>query len=98
MGKPETNTDTKITEAPRERKKLDVEYEANDLFKLEGLKAIRKRPDMYIGGRDVNGLHHLVYEIVANSVDEALAGRCNRIDIELHPDGSCSVTDDGHGI
>lgn len=98
MSKPEVSTDNKISEAPKERKRLEVEYEANDLFKLEGLKAIRKRPDMYIGGRDVNGLHHLVYEIVANSVDEALAGRCNNIVIELSPDGSCSVTDDGHGI
>ncbi|MCC6150191.1 MAG: DNA gyrase subunit B [Planctomycetes bacterium] len=98
MSKPEVSIDNKISEAPKERKRLEVEYEANDLFKLEGLKAIRKRPDMYIGGRDVNGLHHLVYEIVANSVDEALAGRCNNIVIELSPDGSCSVTDDGHGI
>ena len=75
-----------------------AEYDANDLIKLEGLEGIRKRPDMYIGGRDVNGLHHLVFEIVANSVDEALAGRCNRIDVEFNKDGSCSVTDDGHGI
>jgi DNA gyrase subunit B len=73
-------------------------YTANDLIKLEGMQAIRKRPDMYIGGRDANGLHHLVYEIVANSVDEALAGRCDNITVEFHPDGSCSVTDDGHGI
>jgi len=74
------------------------QYTADDLMKLEGLKAIRKRPDMYIGGRDINGLHHLIFEIVANSVDEALAGRCDNITVEFHKDGSCSVTDDGHGI
>jgi DNA gyrase subunit B len=74
------------------------DYTADDLIKIEGLQAIRKRPDMYIGGRDVNGLHHLVYEIVANSVDEALAGRCDRITVEFNQDGSCTVTDDGRGI
>jgi DNA gyrase subunit B len=74
------------------------QYTADDLMKLEGLDGIRKRPDMYIGGRDVNGLHHLVFEIVANSVDEALAGRCSIITVEFNQDGSCTVTDDGHGI
>lgn len=78
--------------------KAAVTYEADDLKKLEGLEGIRKRPDMYIGGRDVNGLHHLVYEIVANSVDEALAGRCDRITVEFNKDNSCTITDDGHGI
>lgn len=74
------------------------QYTADDLMKLEGLDGIRKRPDMYIGGRDINGLHHLVFEIVANSVDEALAGRCDNIIVEFNQDGSCTVTDDGHGI
>lgn len=78
--------------------KSESTYDANDLKKLEGLEGIRKRPDMYIGGRDVNGLHHLVFEIVANSVDEALAGRCDTITVEFNQDGSCEVTDDGHGI
>ncbi|MHC4840836.1 MAG: DNA gyrase subunit B, partial [Planctomycetota bacterium] len=78
--------------------KNEAVYEADDLKKLEGLEGIRKRPDMYIGGRDVNGLHHLVFEIVANSVDEALAGRCDTITVEFNKDGSCEVTDDGHGI
>ncbi|MCC6573125.1 MAG: DNA gyrase subunit B [Planctomycetes bacterium] len=89
---------TRISDAPKERKKVEAEYEADDLMKIEGIKAIRMRPDMYIGGRDVNGLHHLIFEIVANSVDEALAGRCNNIIVELQKDGSCWVTDDGHGI
>ncbi|MCC7508464.1 MAG: DNA gyrase subunit B [Planctomycetes bacterium] len=75
-----------------------AEYSADDLIRLEGLDGIRKRPDMYIGGRDVNGLHHLVFEIVANSVDEALAGRCSTIVVEFNQDGSATVTDDGHGI
>ncbi|MBX3458440.1 MAG: DNA gyrase subunit B [Planctomycetes bacterium] len=75
-----------------------AEYTPDHFIKLEGLKAIRKRPDMYIGGRDAGGLHHLVYEIVANSVDEALAGRCSTILVEFMADGSCSITDDGHGI
>jgi DNA gyrase subunit B len=75
-----------------------AQYTADDLMKLEGLEGIRKRPDMYIGGRDINGLHHLVFEIVANSVDEALAGRCDNIVVEFNQDGSCTVTDDGHGI
>ena len=74
------------------------QYTADDLMKLEGLDGIRKRPDMYIGGRDISGLHHLVFEIVANSVDEALAGRCDNIVVEFNQDGSCTVTDDGHGI
>lgn len=74
------------------------QYTADDLMKLEGLEGIRKRPDMYIGGRDISGLHHLVFEIVANSVDEALAGRCDNIVVEFNQNGSCTVSDDGHGI
>ena len=87
---------------PEDAEKLSTgaqqEYGAAQIDKLEGLEAVRKRPGMYIGSTGSRGLHHLIWEILDNGIDEHLGGYCDRIEIELQKDGGISITDNGRGV
>lgn len=77
---------------------MTTDYDAEAITVYSGLEAVRRNPSMYVGSTGADGAHHLVLELVDNAVDEAAAGHCGTISVELHDDGSCSVTDDGRGI
>ncbi len=97
----EDSSSVKATQAPvktPDTPRLNTDYSEDNIKVLEGLEAVRKRPGMYIGDTTARGLHHLVYEIVDNSIDEHMAGRCDHLDVKINADGSISIIDDGSGI